>query len=369
MKYSRSVVLGAVFVLSCGSSSGEPSDVDSGDIPSGVIGSGGAAADLPVPPDRAPKGWVSVVGSSARVGDQVSYVFRGSDDVRSGEERVVCSFIDGSETYDGWSILRIGAGFGGEIESVVLGLRGSYLVPGQHLYGFDAEDDGPVYLRARMTLDDPDVYYEYVLGSVAGQFSSCIIDLGELSDNYIKGSVSCRDLLPSTTSLDWYDFSLPLASVSVSFECPLSASAPSGSGGSDSGGEADASGGSDNSASGGASLGGKCTGFATSCSLLSSGECSRAAGCRWNEDCSGISSSCYAQFSSSSCYSQEGCYWSSLSDGCAGSSWSCSLFSSSLSCIGQKGCYWDEECTGVPNTCSTILTQASCLDQPGCSWE
>ena len=92
----------------------------------------------------------------------------------------------------------------------------------------------------------------------------------------------------------------------------------------------------------------KCTGTPTPCSLLGQFECSGSLGCTWSGDCTGVSSSCYSQYDSYSCTSQEGCYWSSSSSSCSGSSWSCNLFSSQFTCTDQEGCSWRGDCTGTP---------------------
>ncbi|HMR73687.1 MAG TPA: hypothetical protein PKD61_01200 [Polyangiaceae bacterium] len=108
-----------------------------------------------------------------------------------------------------------------------------------------------------------------------------------------------------------------------------------------------------------------CGGTATPCSLLTLTQCTLATGCKKSGDCTGVSSSCYAQFSSYSCNAQQGCYWSTSSKKCSGSSWGCSLFNGSSSCIYQEGCYWDDNCEGVAAACST-RTVSDCTDQPGC---
>ncbi len=108
-----------------------------------------------------------------------------------------------------------------------------------------------------------------------------------------------------------------------------------------------------------------CGGVATPCSLVSNSQCALVTGCKLGGSCTGVSSSCYSQFSSYSCNALQGCYWSSSSKKCSGSSWSCTLFSGSSSCIYQKGCYWDDECEGISAACSTLSVE-DCADQPGC---
>lgn len=111
-----------------------------------------------------------------------------------------------------------------------------------------------------------------------------------------------------------------------------------------------------------------CTGVATSCSLLTVAQCTSVSGCSVEGDCTGVSSSCYSQYYSSSCIGQEGCFWSSSNSRCSGSSWSCSLFSGRYTCVDQKGCSWREDCAGVVRSCSSNFSQVSCTAQPGCSW-
>ncbi len=108
----------------------------------------------------------------------------------------------------------------------------------------------------------------------------------------------------------------------------------------------------------------ECAGSATLCSLLPSGQC-RALGCRSNDKCEGFSTGCYSLFSSFSCSSQQGCYWSSSSRDCSGVARSCSGFASDVGCTGQAGCSWSEQCTGVAESCET-LSLNQCALQPGC---
>lgn len=108
-----------------------------------------------------------------------------------------------------------------------------------------------------------------------------------------------------------------------------------------------------------------CTGYATSCALLGGTSCLTAFGCKDASRCSGISSSCYSKYSSYTCSSQEGCYWSAVTSNCSGSSSSCSTMLSSLSCTYQDGCSWLSNCTGVPDACDTF-PPSLCENQPGC---
>jgi len=112
----------------------------------------------------------------------------------------------------------------------------------------------------------------------------------------------------------------------------------------------------------------KCTGIATSCSLLSGSDCLVANGCTREESCSGLASSCYGR-GQYTCSSQEGCYWSgSGSSGyCAGSARSCSLIDA-YACTSQNGCTIERKCRGVPTPCSG-LSDYACASQPGCTLE
>lgn len=128
-------------------------------------------------------------------------------------------------------------------------------------------------------------------------------------------------------------------------------------------------GGAGGTSTGGAGAGGGtsvCAGYATSCAALPGSLCNLSQGCSQTSKCSGVSSSCYSQFDSYSCGSQEGCYWSSSSKSCSGSSWSCSSFFSQVSCIDQEGCHWDTTCQGSATPCS-LMSLTYCSSQPGCS--
>jgi hypothetical protein len=112
----------------------------------------------------------------------------------------------------------------------------------------------------------------------------------------------------------------------------------------------------------------KCAGTPTPCSLLGEFECASSLGCSWSADCSGAASSCYLQYDSFSCTSQDGCYWSSSSSSCSGSATSCRLLSAQYLCTSQDGCYWNGSCIGTPleSTCDEIAA-ALCDYTPGCT--
>jgi len=114
--------------------------------------------------------------------------------------------------------------------------------------------------------------------------------------------------------------------------------------------------------------GGFCSGFISCGDLVTLSSCIGRDGCDWDGECRGIAQSCYSQFYSYSCSSQDGCYWSYSTDSCSGSARSCRLYSGGSTCRGQDGCYWDDECTGVATSCSDYLTATSCSGQRGCEW-
>lgn len=111
----------------------------------------------------------------------------------------------------------------------------------------------------------------------------------------------------------------------------------------------------------------RCTGFATSCSLLAGSDCLLARGCSREESCGGFASSCYGR-GQYTCSSQEGCYWSAGSSGyCAGSARACELMDS-YSCTSQSGCTVERRCRGVAAACEG-LSEYACASQPGCRLE
>lgn len=111
---------------------------------------------------------------------------------------------------------------------------------------------------------------------------------------------------------------------------------------------------------------GTCTGVVSPCSSLAGATCSTVMGCKQVGKCTGYASSCSTRYSSYSCTSQSGCYWSSYSGECSGFAWSCSSFNSSGACIYQDGCRWNLNCEGVATSCSE-LSPSECRLQPGCS--
>lgn len=211
---------------------------------------------------------------------------------------------------------------------------------------------------------------EYTLGQSTTTRSECFVAVQEVED-YATGAISCRDLIPTSSSLDGSLAAGVLASITLDFNCPLSMEDPVtvvGTGGSGSGGSSSGGSGAGGSG-GGVATTGSCVGSATPCLLLSSLTCNCAQGCTWEESCEGTPESCYYQFSQLTCAYQSGCYWSTLTDDCSGLATSCGSFSSSSSCTNQLGCSYDDECTGVVSPCSVMTNQFDCIDQPGCSWQ
>lgn len=109
----------------------------------------------------------------------------------------------------------------------------------------------------------------------------------------------------------------------------------------------------------------RCTGVARSCILFSSSACVLQTGCRRDDRCEGVATSCYSLFDSYSCTRQRGCYWNSSRRDCSGSAWGCLLMDDRYECTDQRGCRWEEECDGVATSC-VLLTEAECLRQEGC---
>jgi hypothetical protein len=248
--------------------------------------------------------------------------------------------------------------------------------------------------RVRLGPGDAFKFHEYELGvDDAKEPSTCHLSLRQIDDHSMTGTVVCRNLVASYSSLDANGAGGDAggergsASATIDFSCPLRIlSAPPGSagsasfggfssggnsalGGSTSAGSAGTAGSSGSGGAGGSGMPQQtCTGSATPCSLRGSATCSSGLGCTYAGTCTGLATSCYAQFGSFSCVDQEGCVWDSSLDECEGSAWGCSLFHNSTSCILQEGCDWTSDCTGVAATCSS-LDEVECGLQPGCSWQ
>lgn len=110
----------------------------------------------------------------------------------------------------------------------------------------------------------------------------------------------------------------------------------------------------------------RCTGSILPCSTLSETDCYSALGCDVESECAGVADSCYSQFSSYSCMTISGCYWSSSSDSCSGVASSCSSQYSEYSCVDQ-GCQWSGGCSGTRSVDSCDeLSPALCKFEPGC---
>jgi hypothetical protein len=111
-----------------------------------------------------------------------------------------------------------------------------------------------------------------------------------------------------------------------------------------------------------------CGGVSGSCFGRSAENCLIGLGCNYQSSrCSGLSESCFSQYSSIACDDVKGCTWSSSTSTCSGSSWSCGTLFSSFECSDQPGCsFGAESCSGVPTACSE-LSAGVCAFQPGCS--
>ncbi len=238
-------------------------------------------------------------------------------------------------------------------------------------------------------------FYAYDVDSISTPAvnSRCTASVSKLTEQWATGQLVCRSLIASTFSADAPadGEAPPSASATIAFDCPIALkSAPEpGGGGRNSGGSASGgtfstsgSGGVAGSGGGGGSSAGSdpgggtggtisipksCRGVAASCSSRTSGTCASVRGCSTEGECDGLSSSCYSQYSSYSCTSQQGCYWSSLNKSCSGSARSCRLFSGSSSCVSQNGCSWRYTCEGVSTAC-VLLGEFDCEQQPGCTW-
>ncbi len=268
--------------------------------------------------------------------------------------------------------LRLSAGDSGGEPDVRVILRG-VSDQGTGTTSLSADVDKALEATFRFHDDTTSVEYEYA--SAGDTITTCSWKLDTFDQIQLTGHLACRDLIATPESDDYVSSEIAVtASATLSFDCPLhilespsvSTGGGDGSGGESNTGGLSSSGGSP--ATGGASSGGgSCRGVATSCSILSTSECSSALGCRRDGECTGLSRSCYYYLEGSSCYSQDGCYWLS-SSGCGGSSRSCSRYSTSTSCILQDGCSWDDTCEGVATPCSGLTSEFSCSSQPGCYW-
>jgi len=109
----------------------------------------------------------------------------------------------------------------------------------------------------------------------------------------------------------------------------------------------------------------RCTGPILLCAELDPTRCALTPGCLDASNCSGVALSCYSLFTSSSCTSQDGCYWSSSDQRCSGIASSCSGMHSSYFCSSQSGCHWYESCAGTATQCSKH-SPGTCTAYPDC---
>lgn len=224
-------------------------------------------------------------------------------------------------------------------------------------------------LGLEVSLPGPLQYvYGYAPLSTPVVRSSCNVVVTALDEANAVGQVACRNLVAKDK------VEVGQASLTIAFDCPVVTHArPSPGPGGGGGGGNTGTGGTDpgkpgaGGSGGGSGPGESCRGVASPCSARTAATCSSVKGCTSGGECTGVSSSCYSQFSSYSCNSQQGCFWSSLNESCSGSAWSCSSMSGSATCTSQRGCSWDTTCEGVATSCSA-LSESECSSQPGCSW-
>jgi hypothetical protein len=244
-------------------------------------------------------------------------------------------------------------------------------------------------VRVRLGDGNAVKYYEYGLDGSEDPNSLCSVGFTTFDRDQIVGKAACRRLLATGSSLDATAEGGDLgtgpgtASATFEFSCPFHDVVGSGGGGKSGTGMGGAGtngrgggGGHANSAAGTTGNSGgttgdvvkHCVGVTTPCSLRDSISCEQSNGCTFDEDCSGVSSSCYGQIGVYACTAIQGCVWASSSQSCIGSAWSCSSFSGSLGCGNQPGCDWHAECSGVAPLCST-LGEFTCALESGCRWE
>lgn len=115
-----------------------------------------------------------------------------------------------------------------------------------------------------------------------------------------------------------------------------------------------------------ASVGGTCTGTATSCDAWKDvTTCDAHYACGWSAlaSCVGTLTPCGQFPTEPTCRAQTGCTWSGS---CAGMPTPCFQFASTAACASQKGCLWS--CVGTSTPCSQLTSEARCANQPGCIW-
>jgi hypothetical protein len=206
--------------------------------------------------------------------------------------------------------------------------------------------------------------FEYINDTTTEHATVCSLEVDSFEPMF-SGHLACRDLIATSLSADYQPLEIPAASVTLAFECPLEVLEPAPDPVPSTGGQPGTGGG---GGTGGGSGEASCRGLARPCALLSDVNCSLALGCSTSGTCGGFASSCYSRYSSYSCDSQDGCYWSSSSSQCSGSARSCRTYATSTSCVFQNGCSWTSTCEGVPWSCSSLPTELDCNLQPGCFW-
>lgn len=107
----------------------------------------------------------------------------------------------------------------------------------------------------------------------------------------------------------------------------------------------------------------RCVGEAHSCFLQGYfGYCEAQAGCIPSSTCQGTDSACIDTLTETECIAR-GCI---VENQCFGISRSCFLFSDSFDCRAQRGCYWSNNaCIGSTRSC-WALSEFECGSQEGC---
>lgn len=383
IRWAGAVLVGS-FALGCSQLGGSD---DSVAPPRGAVDESPAAPGGGAP--RAPRGTVTLVGANTRIA-LGTWPFSGpSSEAASGEDTVSCSLDARGARY----LLSVAASrSSGKAPAASFAVELDDLTEAEAELPYLSAEQSRVEVDVALESEGTSYFYYFGRDGVSSPpaSSTCLLSLTQLSEQWASGQLSCRGLLASPLSPDAASNGAPgRASATVTFDCPValkSTPGPGGTGGTSggSGGSSPAGGGGNVSGSGGSGgatagsdpgggTGGSiatpesCHGLAPTCSSRSYATCSSVRGCSVSGECTGVSRGCYSIYSSYSCTSQQGCYWSSLNQNCSGSSRSCRSFSGSLSCVSQEGCDWEDTCEGVSTSC-LLLGEYDCELQPGCSW-
>jgi hypothetical protein len=235
-------------------------------------------------------------------------------------------------------------------------------------------------VRVRLGDGDAFRFHEYAFGvdEVSGAGSRCQVYLSQLDRQGLVGTLACRALVSTFSSLDAAAAGEPSdrerasATATLEFDCPLLIPSEAGAGGSGNTAGTTGSGGGVNVAGSGqggsTAMGTQCTGTSVACSLRGRTTCQLGQSCILTESCSGVATSCYLMLDAAGCNSQSGCLWSPSGKSCSLSPTSCGSFVAPGSCAAQQGCRWNSDCSGAAPSCST-LKQAECELESGCQWQ